>query len=806
MKRYRSRGASAPILGVVSKHGDVIWVVVFSLLLFFAMALQTGRMSVILAAVALVLSVGREPLQRMRERFCVPVMGLLAYALMDGLASIYGRFGYSAVAEFYKFIAAFSLAALFLLRIEKRHVRGLLWGFSIISAVIAFLCVDGSSAGGIFGIFRTVAEALEANYTDITVFSYNRINGIYNDANVTASIFALGALISIYLVLSTEDRRKRFAACFLLGISAQGFFLSMSRGAILCFALTLLVYLIAEGKETRLRLFLLMFVSAGVTMVISVPVMGILGTPSWLPDLLVLLTGVGIYLLDWAVSERIAHFLTGKGKIIAIGGAVLAAACLVYMVAAVNITGEHVFKGETEVSFARMLDVEAGAYTVAADWDGGDGVYLLLQTQTDEQIQMNQFSTVYNGPLSGAAFSIDTGLRVHFNFTGPDNAVLRRVSLSNGQEIPLDYPLLPSFLADRFQGGILSSFSFLQRVQYMKDAWKIFLQSPLIGHGLGSTENLYTTVQPYYYQSLFVHNHIMQVMCDMGLLGTAGFLTFLGGLLWLLLRRLREERDPLAAMLLSCWVMMNSHGLMEINFSVRAYLCAALFVLLLPVPLYAKPITKETAKTGGTCLCVFLWLYLLVFGGLLEARRNVLRKVDRMNMVQPSFEVYMASLETFVREDVFDHMQYQLDYIANAVTVEDGRYDAKVLEYVEELRRTGTYYAGSGLCQYYYLPGGAYTEMFTCAREAVFQRGADPTAWNLMVDFFRERALPAIDQRRTDEFVNGLLDFQAYLTEFNQGRMEEIVLTDVNQALLDRAAAAREAGLSGEAAYAFLAG
>ena len=57
----------------------------------------------------------------------------------------------------------------------------------------------------------------------------------------------------------------------------------------------------------------------------------------------------------------------------------------------------------------------------------------------------------------------------------------------------------------RFQKNLFQDRSFLLRVQYLKDGWTLFTQSPLTGHGLGATEGLLTSVQPFFYQSLDVY-------------------------------------------------------------------------------------------------------------------------------------------------------------------------------------------------------------------------------------------------------------------------------------------------------------
>ena len=801
--------APAPEPAAVKKPNpwlDAACVVLFSLALFAAMTVQTGQASIALMAGALVLSAGRGPLRRFRERFRVPVLGLWGYALMNGLAAIYSPFGDSAVPEFNKLAASFALAAVLLARFDRRHVRGLLWGFAAVSAAIGLLCLDAAGNGPLFQVFNGLIERMGATYSDIASNVDGRVKGLYNDANVSGSILALGSLASLYLAHTEKVRWRRLAACFLLGVSAQVFFLSMSRGAILCFGLSLAVWLAAEGKEGRLRLFFLMLLSAAVTVGFALPLMPAVGRGVFLPMALTLVSGLVIFPLDLLASDRLARMLEGRKKAVGLTLLALLVLCAGYVFAAFRLTGPYTFGG----SLMRSVTLPAGTYTITGDWDEGDRIVgANVYTRTPEQAIMNKSTTIGDQALSEFVIELEEETRVHFTFYGPQGAELRRVTLSGGGtevDVPLRYRLVPAFLAARLHNGLFDSYSFLVRVQYMKDAWKLFLKSPVFGYGLGATEGMYTSVQPFFYESLYVHNHFLQSMTDMGVFGLAALLCVMGGSLWLILRRLREERAPLAAALLACWVMMNTHSLMEINFSIRAYQCAAWLLLLLPVLLWGKPLAanERAVKLGGWFLAVFLWLWLAVFGALLVSHRMVLRDVEEFST--SSVTEFLDALRDFTRRDVFDHESYQLEYVAAVATVNDSHYNKERLEYVEEMRKSGTYTACSGLARYYYLPRMEFEELFACSREGIAQEASTKEAWNLQLDFYRNEVLPAAGAAYMDEFVGGVLALDEQLRAWSEGRLEEIELSEENAAFLEKVRSGHEAGLPDDGMYLYLTG
>ena len=68
---------------------DTLMVVLYSVLLLLAMTVQTGTVSMLLCGLALLSLLGKKPLSRFEQRLSVPVLGLLAFAIVYGAAAIY---------------------------------------------------------------------------------------------------------------------------------------------------------------------------------------------------------------------------------------------------------------------------------------------------------------------------------------------------------------------------------------------------------------------------------------------------------------------------------------------------------------------------------------------------------------------------------------------------------------------------------------------------------------------------------------------------------------------------------------------
>lgn len=777
-----------------------IW---FSLLLLFAMTIQTRTAALLIAVLALVLSLAKNARSNLRARTGATLLGFVAFLILCTVGSLYSHFGSNALKEIPKLLTSGSLALIVAGWGRKENVKGLLHGFLWVCAVISLLCLDLACFGPLYRSFSALAQMLGSEtYVNITeeIVSGGRFNGIYNNANLSGSLFGLAMFVGTYLIMTGKSWRERLLASISTGISATGFIVAVSRGAMLAFAAAALIYLIVAGKSKRLKLFFTLL-SLGVgALVFGVLVSNFLLKDSPMGTWIAVPCG----LLVWALSEFPGRFaarvLEGKALAITVSMACVIALCLGGVFFAFTQTQPYVFTSGGYLY--RGVSVTSGeTYTFTGDWDGGDEVTVYVYGSTREQELLNQTEAYYNGPLSQATFTVPEGVpRILMQVRGPEGKELRSLALSDGTEIPMDYKYLPDSIVNRLQKNLFYDSSFLLRFQYDIDGWKLFLQSPLIGNGLGSTEGLLASVQPYYYESLYLHNHLLQVMNETGLLGLAAFGTFMLGAAWLLLRRLWKEGDPLAAALFACWVMMNLHGLMEISFSIRMYQCAAFVLLMLAVVNFQPPMQgKKSIVLGlGTVVAFAGWIlvtFLLILGS--QVAQEQFKKLDASEMTYSQFMSEMNKLDMI---DCYTDLDYKANMIYAALKY-GGESGLKVASRcADQLMAKQEFKACYMAASYYYLPLGELEEYFSALQIGLGQERANSEAWNEALTFCAQ-SLYELSPTQMEAYMDGITAIQEQLEQANQALLVEITLEPQNQTLLDAVSTAREQGLEGQEAY-----
>lgn len=789
----------------------VVRYVILGIAFFLLLSVQAGgsdRTGAIAASVLfLIACIGKTPFWSLRHRVGIPFLTVCAYLLLNGAASLYTRFGGLASTEIAKILTAFCVFLMVVLHFRKQEAGYLAAMVSSVTAAFGLLSIDASASQLLSGPFFHLMDGFFGCTFQTMITGYEagvRITGIFGNPNVMAGFLAFGVFLSLYLVRTARTPRSSLGASILLGINSLSFLLSFSMGAIAMFALSVLLYLLCEGKGRRISLFLLMVETAVCVLVmtfVAFAFLGVTGGAGLIPVLAAPVSGLLLWVLHRFAGSRLDTVLESHGKAAFGVVAGLALLLVVYILLAWNITGGYTL--DAGESLRRSVYPEPGTYTLTGTWEGTSTV--TVESQNETETITHTSTLLYSGALEDASFTVPEGSKVvYLTFTSPEGARLETVSLSDGTSVKLGYKLLPGFAANRIQ-GIWSNENAIQRVAFFKDGLRIYQKSPIIGNGLSAVEGLVTSVQPFFYESKYVHNHYIQVLAEMGIPGLVIFLAMLGTSAAVLLRRRREgEGDPLLPALFACLAMAALHACTEAVWSIGQYQSMALLILAVILSAFGRPLAFAEQKAAPWVTCGALWIFVIFFawsiGGNLVAEKQYAEIKAGLRQQTPYSMTELANM------DRYNWAQYKLDMAVNAAASEVPEFAQTAAEYAEDCRALGIWSINNSLEQYVYLPAGNYEELFAASREGLLQEASRQEAWQAEFDLYQQIYLTGGDAALDQAPWIGaqILETWDMLEEHNAQSLIPITLREDTMVFLDRVRVIVQENITGEAVLVLL--
>lgn len=730
--------------------------------------------------IAVAIALGCVCFSRLRERITIPLLLLAAFVAVDGFSTLYAVSGKFALYEFSKVLAAFCLALVLLALAPgegtspARWIAKVLSGFSAIAGLVSIdILSTRAFSGAVLGLLGIVTT----DYSTLAgVEPGVRMTSIFDNPNIFAGVVGIGVLLSLGLVCTAEDKKERTIQTVILYINALSFLLAFSMGAIVAIAAGFLVYLILERKERRTGLLILM-VETLIFTVAAAAVISMTSFQAWsgfqpVPALCIILGAAVLCLADRFAGQKMAGKLEGHGKLATIAAVAVVAVMAAFVLAAYNLTGDITL--DAKGTLRRAAYPDPGTYSLSVETNRA--LTVTIESQNQQETMMHTGTILYRGDASTASFTVpEESLVVYFNFTAPEGAHIQSVSYAGdggSGSIPLDYKLLPSFIANRLQ-GLWANENAIQRFVFFTDGLKLFGKSPLIGFGMGGFESRVRSVQSFYYETKYVHNHYIQTLTDTGIVGFVLFVLLMVGSAAAVLSawRKKENVHPLVPALGAGLAFMAGHGLVEVVFSSYPYLPIAfgVFGLISLCCGEALPKPQLNQKVKTVSMAVFSVL-MAVFGVLLGCNMYA----RHVATAKPT----LASLNLGVNLDIFEWTDYAMSYVAGTAYLEmDSQGLALADSYAERLEKVDSNSIPRHLADYYFRTGQT-EKAFAMLEKFVNYVASDAGSWQAAFDL----AIQYVEY--TDVYRAGVLRLAQMLDNWNEANMGEIALSGASQALI----------------------
>ena len=718
----------------------------------------------------------------LHKRLTIPLAAVCLWVIMNGISTLYAVSGKFALSEFLKMLVAFSLFLIFVAFARGKGAvlgRGIAGILECAAALAGLFSIDLLSTRLLSTPFLGFLGLFSQDYANlIPVEAGIRMNSIFTNPNTFAGCVGIGVLLSLGLAVSEPRRGLRRFHLVCLFVNAMSFVLAFSMGASGVIMVAFLLYLMLERRERRASLLLLM-VETLILTVVAAMLVSITSLDEWsgfqpIPLLCAVVGAVLLCVVDEAVGKRLAAKLRTHGKAVLLLIVVVLALLAGFVALAFNLTGSAMLAaGE---GFRRSAYPDAGAYTLNVTAD--TPLTVTIESQNRQDTMMHTSTVLYNGDADGATFTVpEDSLVVYFNFTAPEGGTVEAVTYQGdggSGELKLGYRLLPGFMANRLQ-GLFANQNAIQRTVFFEDGIKLFLRSPVIGLGMGAFENGIVSVQSFYYETKYAHNHYIQALAETGVIGLilfVGVLATAAVAIWKE-RRKGENSHPLAPALGAALVFMAGHAATEVVFSSYSYLILALGVFALislccgdTLPLLPSRDTICGWMVVG--LAALMVAYAVLLGLNLQARRMV----DQ----SPTFD----TLEDAIAIDRFEWADYMLSYVYSAQSLDESNLDIihQADGYAAQLSRVDSNTIPLYLAEYYFQMDRPADAIQMLEKYADYV-AANPDTWYSVFQMLQQY------QQDTQEYRAGVLSIYQMLQDWNAENMGTITLTEDEMAFVE---------------------
>lgn len=768
-------------------------ITVFVVTVFTAISdYPTQKLFGLLGAIALILFFAMSGAERLHRMKTPLAFAALAYVGWSGVSTLYARSGKFAIAEFSCLLAAFMVYAAIVLFAGKDEngFRRVAAGLAAAAAPIGILSIDAASLNLLMRPFRAILSLTAGGYDELGSLFYSRLQTIFGNPNTYAGLMSIACLLSLYLVLSAQSRRQKILSTVLLMINAVSYLLAFSMGSLGVFVVACLLLLaLCPGADKRIDCLLLLVQTAVVALIVSMIAVrgfGETATGSPLPLLMLAIGCAAAVLLEVFVRGKIVTALAGRGKAMLIAGGAVAVAIVAYLIIGLQIAGPYTF-GQT-ASFLRATDLPAGDYTLNVTASGPVTVEVYYKT-TSNLVQNNQTDLLSADAAQPISFSIPKDSRlVFFRFSSAEpGTVVESAAYTGASEgaVKLNYKLLPAFIADRVQ-DLSANGNVVQRQVYLQDALRLFKTSPVIGRGLGGFQNGIVSVQDYYYETKYAHNHYVEMLCDLGIIGLIAFLALLVCALWSLLKS-RKSKPAIVAVLAACMLQMFGQAWTDLTWSVGV--CMSMFfgvlglisvycgdALLIPAPKGKKP----------TALRASVVAYSAVFAVLIGLNLIAQSRLHGGNLT-------LDTLKSNASIDFFETNDHKLSYLLSGGT----EHDAETAErFADDLSHVQSNSIGIPLAQYY-MQTVQFDKALDVLDNASDYMRADAEVWQQLFTLYEQMLDPTKGEynavqllQNKERFTDRMKATYDKLVTVNADQLDNVLLTAQNNTFVSKLLAA----------------
>lgn len=707
------------------------------------------------------------------------------YVVFAGISTLYAYAPKLAISEYSRVLLAYAVFLTVFTLARRDNSDRVISVFAATSAVLSFLSLDAAS----WGVAATPVLSFVSRYiTGYTIetygMSYSRINGLFGNSNITAFFCAIGMFLAFYLLLRAQTPRGRILPSVSLYLNSYAFLMCTSLGAISSLGLAILIVLICtKDLATRLSFLVLtletLFVGI-LAVLFSLTHFGNESPTGYVVWLCMVGGSVLLWALDWLVRGKLVAFLQRKVKLMLIAFGSLLVVVVAAVILAVFMKTPVTIEGTQLLS--RVFYPGAGNCEITIESDGDGTVYVV--SVSDSQILLNTNTPLLQGVLDcNISFQVPEDSSAVYLYIYPGEGqplTISEITYAGAEksgQIATGYKLIPQSIVTRLQ-GLRTNQSAMLRFVIMKDGLKMWKDTPIFGRGLAGFANGLPAVQNFYFETKYAHNHYVQCLTDLGLVGLIlymGILVFGFLALWPL--RKKEPAGAAFPVLLGILSMVAIHSAIELSMSVTEGLVFA-FAGFALIAHHAPSLLPETPKKSRKHRApLFVSLGLSAFGLLFVVLLGCNLWAEKAT---ESGVVTMELLEKCAKVDQFERNDYLIGYVELAPTTGEQAYVDQAQIYAEKLGKVHSNSLPIALSNFYYTINEPEKAQEMSVKLLNHNRSM-PKIWNERFYTFSQVIDPTVAQQNflrlmeADRYITGYLEIYDMLVETNNRQLDTLL-------------------------------
>lgn len=540
---------------------------------------------------------------------------------------------YTSLAEsIFEMIRYFNLYIIYKIVKTSNYKKMYLNGFIAISVMLCIIGIDGLGA-------RYLANILKDFGSGYLSIDLTRMSSTIQYANVLAVFLAISSMFVLDKMKYSYDEHK---GKYLLNntlffILVSSIILTMSRMVIIIEIVSIIMYMFLN-KKIKCNELLNILLQAIQVIIYTIVVQKLLYIDPKQIYIVTLIFIIANILISLSILKILNYFyrkhkeaiisrlnISSKYKYIIFGTVIVVT--LVYIFIGLNISSP------IRVAENSKEDIQRTIYDIEKEKDNLIKVKITEQ-EMDSRYRIHLFEIKNSNQinlLKTFEYYSKTSSEFEFLFK-PDkdtkaicididcykgSITLDKVSI-NGRNKIIQYLILPSELVLKAKDVIYGSSSLNDRVNFLKDAFKIWNISNLnrvVGVGGEGFKNLYETVQSEPYSSTEVHNSYIQVLVESGIIG---FIL----LILVIVIAMKISKNNIVKM---AFCILLLHSIIDLNFSYMFMI--SVFGILLGI-LEEKELDNKNNERNNNLTKTLLVSEILIFATMLTTTMFILVRAN----------------------------------------------------------------------------------------------------------------------------------------------------------------------------------